>query len=761
MPDAPADVWVAAAEALDRLGLAQGREGDVQLRRALVGEGPLVLFHADTGELREGASTLLRVEPGSPPHGLLLAALSAPHLDRRGCFERAWPGNRYNGPASDNTFRVALNRLRKQLPPGFAVEATPNGGLSATAPGPVWLALPAEAEASAASGPPPWRAALVAQAAAALRGPAGTVVFTGAGGVGKTTLVHEVAATLGVPFLVVACADRRSEGALLDAVGAALDVPGTADCTPREVGAALRRRFGGEGLLVLEDVEPAAEGAVELVRSAAPALRLIVTRRSGSPLPWRELVVRPLELPEARELFMRAAADAGARIGDVRPEELAIILEGCAGLPLALHLAATRLAAVGGALLARLLAEDLTALDDRAGGRLHRLLADTVGDLDPDELALATALAAFSRAAEVATVAEVAERPEAGLLRALGGLDRRGLTDRTNTAEGRVALRRPFRNTLRGLAPERVEAARARMCRALSRASERTLGPRNRADTAEQIAWLRAERENLTEALLCSVTEAPDVSARLAATLFRAAVTAGGVPRIGDLLDRAREGVARLPPDPASLAMLLHAQAHTARLRGDLAGALARAREMVGVATEPASRASALGLVAQTTLELGDTAAAMEAYDLAESAAVAAGLPDLAARAREGRGLVQMKAGEAAAAEQTFREVAERFAALGDTRSLARTSCNRAEVAFLLGDLRLAARRANEAIAAARTLGERLVEPESQATLARAGLRLGTPGWEQARARALELAQEMGNTELRARLLSPAWMGLG
>lgn len=226
------------------------------------------------------------------------------------------------------------------------------------------------------------------------------VTLTGPGGVGKTRLALDVAATMAdtlpdgawIVELTSLEPSRCAETAdsLAGLVAAALGVRDDAalallpagqrgDLLDRLAGALRTRGL----LLVLDNCERVIERAAELAQRllrAAPELRILATSREPIRLAGEHVVsVPPLDLPEpgpegdvsalwrssAVRLFVaRAAATApGFQLDSHNGEAVATICRRLDGLPLALELAATRVRALG-------VAEVAARLDDR-----FRLLA--------------------------------------------------------------------------------------------------------------------------------------------------------------------------------------------------------------------------------------------------------------------------------------------------------------------------------------------------------------------------------------------------
>jgi predicted ATPase/DNA-binding CsgD family transcriptional regulator len=200
------------------------------------------------------------------------------------------------------------------------------------------------------------------------------VTLLGPGGVGKTRLAVAVAEQV--------APSSGNEGAFVDlvpvrgafvgpAVAAAL---GLAQRPQQPLLDTIAEHLADRpALLVLDSCEHVLDGAAELVAgvlAACPAVRVLTTSRERLRLPGEQSVpVEPLPVEgEAVALFRDRAAAADPRFG-AEPATLARICARLDGMPLAIELAAARVAALGVHGL-------LTALDDAV-----RVLA---GDRNPD-----------------------------------------------------------------------------------------------------------------------------------------------------------------------------------------------------------------------------------------------------------------------------------------------------------------------------------------------------------------------------------------
>lgn len=198
-----------------------------------------------------------------------------------------------------------------------------------------------------------------------LGGEARIVTITGPDGTGKTRLAvaagHALAAGFADGVAFVSLEPIRDAGDLLPSVARAL---GVREVGGRSLERGLEAFVGGRRLLlVLDDVEPAegASAAIDTLVEACPELRVLATSREPLRLAAeRELPLTPLSVPPARgggspralrrwdavRLFSHRAAETRRRfrVGRGNADAVAGICRHLDGLPLALELAAARLA---------------------------------------------------------------------------------------------------------------------------------------------------------------------------------------------------------------------------------------------------------------------------------------------------------------------------------------------------------------------------------------------------------------------------------
>jgi predicted ATPase/class 3 adenylate cyclase len=306
-----------------------------------------------------------------------------------------------------------------------------------------------------------------------LRDEAGLVTVTGAGGIGKTRLALAVAERL---------VDRLADGAFV--VG--LSDVDRAEAVPAAIAAvfgvgpgALPGTLGGrEVLLVLDNFEHVL-GAATVVGDlvgAAPGLRVLVT--SQAPLRVaRETVVPlgPLTDREAAGLLTERARRAAraTELADARPEVLGALCRELDGSPLAIELAAARLALLSPEELLERLRRSPDALGK--GGRdlphrqrgLRAAMQWSYGLLDPDAQALFRRLGHFAGEVSLERIESVCDDGAGDVLDALAGLVDLSLVRRRR--DGRFELPQALRTFARELldADGEGEALRRRHADAL------------------------------------------------------------------------------------------------------------------------------------------------------------------------------------------------------------------------------------------------------------------------------------------------------
>ncbi|MGR6924117.1 BTAD domain-containing putative transcriptional regulator [[Actinomadura] parvosata] len=327
------------------------------------------------------------------------------------------------------------------------------------------------------------------------------VTLTGPGGVGKTRLALEVAATWaedGVYLVELGEVRRFGAEVVLEALGV------------RDDGRALHEVLHGRRLLlVLDNCEHLLDQVAEVVGPAlrrVPGLRVLATSREPLRLSGETVIpVPPLAAGDAARLFGERVAAAGGVVDD--GEAVAEICRRLGGIPLALELAAARVRGLGMRELAGRLSLRLLGDGPRDAPARQRTLAAVIDWswelLSPPERLVLARLAVHAGGCTL----EAAERTCAGggvevseVMGVLGRLVERSMVVRS---DGRYRLLEPVAEYCLerlGAAGE-LETMRERhldYCGALAARAEAGLRG------AEQDLWLtrlRAEGANLRTAL--------------------------------------------------------------------------------------------------------------------------------------------------------------------------------------------------------------------------------------------------------------------
>ncbi len=616
-------------------------------------------------------------------------------------------------------------------------------------------------------------ARLTAALTAALTAPVpgtGVVVVTGAAGTGKSTLACRLAHQIG---------DRYPDGALyvdLRATTAGvpelaplevlhrflrtLGVPGAAvPADEAEATARYRSLVAHRRLLVVLDNAASAAQVRPLLPGGAHCAAIVTARRHLAELD--ATVHLPLEVlpePAARELLERIAGTARVRAA---PAATAEVLAWCGGLPLAIRIAAARLAARprwGLAELAERLADahrrldelrlgdtavrtafavSYDALRDPAAARLFRLL----GLLEVTEVgpALAGALLAATPAGTREAAPEVvpAPGPQAPAADALAELadahlvvevapGRYGLHDllrlfarercaATDSPAGRAAAL--DRATRYYLATAQRAAALLQPDRTLARGAAGGPGGEPLADRAAAIAWLETERTHLL-AVAAQAAREPGPGAAVVADLARALYwfyRTRAYPLDWVALGRLALTVAQRHGDPAAIAQA-HNDLGSAHERGyRLAEATTHLRAALRLYRANGDRRGE----AATLGNLGIVLWRQRLYPQARRALGTArrrwrelGVPHSEARALTNLGLVHLGTGEVDAALRCYRAALDTFVAVDDQDGRMRALGNIAEAYRHRGEPAESSTHIEAALCIARELGDALTETE-------------------------------------------------
>jgi predicted ATPase/DNA-binding SARP family transcriptional activator len=390
------------------------------------------------------------------------------------------------------------------------------------------------------------------EAAALLRG-SKLLTLTGAGGCGKTRLALELAAQRYEDFADGAWAVELASVGEADLIGPAIaqamDMRLASDRAPE---VALAERIGERQLLlVLDNCEHLIEAVAHLVEAllrSCPQLTVLATSREPLRVPgevtWRvpslslpaldRAAAQPLEAESVRLFAARAAqASPGFELEDGNASAIATLCHRLDGMPLAIELAAARVAVLTPEQIVERLDDSLDLLS--SGSRtamtrqqtLRATLAWSFDLLDADEQVLLRRLAVFAgsfglAACEEICGAEPLRRSEAVAL--LGRLADKSLVQ---VEEGGGERRFRLLETVRQYATERLaEAAEgedfARRHREWYLAlAESDPTPAGDLPARERLRGLDLERDNLRAALASAQAADPQLGLRLAVALWR------------------------------------------------------------------------------------------------------------------------------------------------------------------------------------------------------------------------------------------------
>jgi predicted ATPase len=222
------------------------------------------------------------------------------------------------------------------------------------------------------------------------------VTLVGPGGVGKTRLAAQAAASVMDKFpdgvWMFELAGLNSPDGLEASMLATLGQSGTSARHPRQQ--LLDLVAGWRALLVVDNCEHLLSSLADLVRdllTAGPELQVLATSREALHLPGEHVTaVEPLPLADAAvTLFFDRAASVRRSL---RPEgenqaAVARICQQLDGMPLAIELAAARTSAMSPTEIDRRLDQRFRLLSDRAGGRGRHASLEKAVDWSYDLLA--------------------------------------------------------------------------------------------------------------------------------------------------------------------------------------------------------------------------------------------------------------------------------------------------------------------------------------------------------------------------------------
>jgi predicted ATPase/DNA-binding SARP family transcriptional activator len=359
------------------------------------------------------------------------------------------------------------------------------------------------------------------------------VTLSGPGGVGKTRLATEAAASLGVPvwFAALAPVTAPSEVpyAMLDALGLRERsiAPRGADATADPVGRLCAALAASDAVLLLDNCEHVIDAAADLAAALladCPRVQILATSREPLHIPGETLYpVSPLPQPLAVRLFADRAAAVlpGFTVDAANRDAVARICRALDGVPLAIELATPWLRALTPEQLADRLDDRFALLTGGSRTALprHQTLRAVVdwswNLLSESERALARRLAVFPGGATLTAAERIGASGTAvggtgAVLPALAGLVDKSILATTDAAPG-GGLRYRMLETVRAYGLERLaEAGEETQVRDLFTGFyvdlAETADPLLRS--AEQTRWFRelaAEQDNMLAAVRAAI----------------------------------------------------------------------------------------------------------------------------------------------------------------------------------------------------------------------------------------------------------------
>ncbi|HLY50601.1 MAG TPA: NB-ARC domain-containing protein [Solirubrobacteraceae bacterium] len=374
------------------------------------------------------------------------------------------------------------------------------------------------------------------------------ITVTGRGGAGKTTLALAAGADLldehpgGVWWVQLSAA--RSAGALTGAIATAIgaDREVEVSATDAVVG---RLRDVGQVLLILDNMEQLLDTAPELrgLLDALPELRVLLTSQVPTRLAEERIVALDgLDDAAALALIERVTRRRGLQVTGDR-DALLDVVRLLDGLPLALELAAARLALLSPSALRGRLSASLDLLRDHGTARperqrsLQATVDWTLDLLDEAPRALFSRLGVFAGPVELEEIELVCGADGLDVLESLSTLLDVALVRRVESGDGRVRFGPP--EALRQIAAAHIDAS-ADGVRWRRAHAERQLDLSARAPfgTIEELTAALAADAEAASALRWARANDPILAERLAA------------PRVSLLMHqgRLREAIAVLEP---------------------------------------------------------------------------------------------------------------------------------------------------------------------------------------------------------------------
>jgi predicted ATPase len=577
------------------------------------------------------------------------------------------------------------------------------------------------------------------------------VTILGPGGIGKTTLalrfaeerVEAFSAHRGGGVWFCDLSEARGVADIVATVAAAIGIDIEAHGSDASLSDALGRAIARRGriLIVLDNFDrllAEAPATVGVWLRAASSARILVTSRGPLELMGEQLwSLSPLPSEHAVELFAHRARQVQPTFGLGRERAtVASIVDAIDRIPLAIELAATRMAILSTSQLRERLERPLEVLAGRREvGRhasMRRTVLDSVEVLTPEHRRLFIACAMMRNGFTLEAAEDVlgdAILPRAAILDGLAALVRNSLL-RMSIETGDAVARYSFFETLRDVAEElaaaepsvdelrpRYASYYAAVC---ARRGRRVGAPRS----ADELRALAGDLENLLQAqrdsVSLSVRDKLAVHARNAVVIALAlqpVLSARGLSRVNaELFDGALSALDAVGSDDSAT----RAEALLARglARMEL-GELGVARADFGEGLRAARTAANHGLAAVALTRLGelsdvagDTEAARTRFD--EALALLAESEDDGVRAfREaeaylGLGHARRREGELGGARTAVARAIDRYRTLGNDEGIASGLYELAVVDMFAGAHDAAFARFDEGLVVAERAGVRI-----------------------------------------------------
>jgi predicted ATPase/class 3 adenylate cyclase len=449
------------------------------------------------------------------------------------------------------------------------------------------------------------------------------VTLTGRGGAGKTSLALVAGTSLldehpgGVWLARLATLTEPQQA--LPAVAAAVGAEGDLGSSPTEA-IVPRLSHRGATLLILDNLEHLLTAApdVAALLDALPDLRVVVTSQAPLRL-GREytLVLDALDDDAALDLMTRVARRRGAQLATEGPDRAALleVVRLLDGLPLALELAAARLALLRPEQLRDRLVGSFELLrDDRSDRperqRSLRATVDwTLSLLDEPAHALFTRLGVFAGPVELEEIEAVVAGDGVDVLEALPGLLDVALVRRVESGDGRMRLGLPeaLRQVASAQLAQAPDAERWRRAHA-RRVTDVMWQARGVMVSTSVYEAARGAQVEAAAALRWAQATGDPMADRLGAAWATLLVDLGQLRASLELLETLL-GSPPAEPDVHAQALIAHALALTGL--DQMTEGLASVERAMELATEPLTGVLALSVRSLVHLFGGDPAAGL------------------------------------------------------------------------------------------------------------------------------------------------------